>query len=325
MLHSFGLDDHGLKLQTLVADPIWVNTALWIDLLAPSTDEESLVEQTLGIEVPTREEMREIETSNRLYQENGVLYLTATIVTEPNTEPPQNHPITFILTSKQLVTQHYVEFSPLQHVKSFAARHGEQFDSAGAILVGLLEAFVNRIADMLERISDDIDRIASEVFSPLESGRMQRVRDYRKVLERVGRNGDLNSKARETLTSLARLIVFLQQSHHPQLNDNVRVRLHVIFRDLHQMSDHATFLAGKVQFTLDATLGMINIEQNNTMRIFSLVTVLLLPPSVIAAAYGMNFRHLPWVEHPWGFLFAAILMTLSALLPFALFRRRGWL
>jgi magnesium transporter len=151
------------------------------------------------------------------------------------------------------------------------------------------------------------------------------VRDYRKILERVGLNGDLNSKARETLTSLARLIVFLQQSTHPQLNDTVRARLRIIFRDLHQMSDHASFLASKVQFTLDATLGLINIEQNNTLKIFSVVTVLLLPPSVIAAAYGMNFRHLPGVEHPWGFAFIAMLMLVSAILPFALFRRRGWL
>jgi magnesium transporter len=324
MIHFFGLDDQGLKLEALLGDS-WIDAALWIDLLSPTAHEESLVERSLGIEVPTREEMREIETSNRLYEENGVLYLTATVVTELDTEHPQNNPITFILTPRQLVTNRYVDPLPFKRFKAFAVRHGDHCASPGAILAGLLETFVNRIADALERTSDDIDHLAADVFTPLDSHRAQRVRDYRKILERVGRNGDLNSKARETLTSLARLIVFLQQSTHPQLNDAVRARLRIIFRDLHQMSDHASFLASKVQFTLDATLGLINIEQNNTLKIFSVVTVLLLPPSVIAAAYGMNFRHLPGIEHPWGFAFIAMLMLVSAILPFALFRRRGWL
>lgn len=101
--------------------------------------------------------------------------------------------------------------------------------------------------------------------------------------------------------------------------------MRTILRDLHQMSDHAAFLGDKVQFTLDATLGMINIEQNNTLKIFSLVTVLLLPPSVIGAVFGMNFRHIPGVYEPWGFIVAVLMMVISAIVPFMMFRRRGWL
>lgn len=325
MLNCFGLDDHGLKRKPLSLDGLLSDTVLWVDLFDPTREEEFAVERALAIQVPTREDMRAIEASTRLYEEGGVLYLTATIVTQFDTERPQNNPITFILTPHHLVTNRYVDPVSFKKFVVFAAKHRQQCDTPGAIVAGLLEAFVNHIADALESISDNIDRLTAEIFAPLDKQRLQRVRDYRAILERVGRNGDLNSKARETLTSLARLIAFLLQSNHAQIDDLIRLRLNDVSRDLHQMSDHATFLSSKLQFTLDATLGMINIEQNNTLKIFSVVTVLLLPPSVIAAVYGMNFRYLPGSEHPLGFVLTAILMILSAVLPFALFRRRGWL
>ncbi len=330
MLSIHHLDERGL--QRASVDPAIFFVAskldpslLWVDLLEPTAEEEALIEEQFHVAVPTREEMREIETSNRLYEEDGVLFLTATVVTQLDTDHPQNNPITFILTRDVLITNRYVDPLPFQRYATFAARHPEQCRSPGAILAGLLEAFVNRIADALERTSDEMDHLTAEVFTPIDSKRNQRVRDYRQILERVGRSGDLNSKARETLTSLGRLLAFLQQSNHKQIDETTRIRFRTIFRDLRQMSDHAAFLAGKVQFTLDATLGMINIEQNNTLKIFSVVTVLLLPPSVIGAAYGMNLRYLPGAEHPFGFALAVLLMILSAIVPFMVFRRRGWL
>jgi magnesium transporter len=154
---------------------------------------------------------------------------------------------------------------------------------------------------------------------------VHRSRDFRIVLERVGRNGDLVSKARETLASLGRLVVFLQQANHPQIQNDARNRLRTLGRDIAQMSDHATFIGNKVQFMLDATLGMINIDQNNILKIFSVVTLIMLPPSVIGAIFGMNFARIPMSQEPFGFEVAIVLMVLSAIAPFLMFKRRGWL
>jgi magnesium transporter len=325
MISGFLPDDTGLHRHAIPEGAEPPAAALWLDLLEPTADEETRVERALGIDVPTREEMREIETSNRLYDEAGALYMTATVVTKIDTDRPESSQITFILTADKLVTNRYVDPLPFRRYIAYAERHPAQCNSAVTILAGLLEALVNRIADVLERIGNDMDTLSSEVFTPPAPGMRRRTRDYRAILERVGRAGDLDSKARETLSSLARLLAFLQQAEHPQITNEVRTRLRTLSRDVTQMSDHAAFIASKVQFQLDATLGMFNIDQKNILKIFSVVTVVLLPPSVIGAAFGMNFDVIPLSHHGWGFAAAIGLMLLSAVLPWWAFKRLGWL
>lgn len=324
MISWFSLDSSGLVARD--APDQGAGNSLWVDLLEPSAEEEHAVEASLGIEIPTREEMREIETSNRLYEEDGALYMTVTVVTQLDSARPTNSQVTFILTADKLITNRYVDPLPFRRFISHAARHPQGCASAAAILAGLLEAIIDRIADVLERTSDEVDALSTEVFAPPEDGHSRRgLRDYRAILERIGRNGDLNSKARETLGSLGRMLVFLLQANHPQLDREVRERLRSVSRDVRQISDHAAFLANKLQFMLDATLGMVNIDQNNILKIFSVVTVMLLPPSVVGAIFGMNFEHIPGAALPWGFAFTVGLMVLSAVLPIWYFRRRGWL
>jgi magnesium transporter len=151
------------------------------------------------------------------------------------------------------------------------------------------------------------------------------MRDFRKILERLGQNGELVSKARESLVSLGRLLTFVQQSTAVPMADDVRARFRTLSRDVLAMSDHASFLGSKVSFILDATLGLINIDQNNILKIFSVVTVFLLPPSVIGAIFGMNFSKMPWLNDTWGFAAAMGLMVASSILPFLFFKRKGWL
>ena len=325
MISSFLLDDTGLHRSADAPGAALPSDTLWIDLLEPSADEEQRVESQFGIDVPTREEMREIETSNRLYEEAGVLYMTATVVTRIDTDRPESSQVTFILTRDTLITNRYTDPLPFRRYIAYAARHAAQCTSAIAVLAGLLEALVNRIADVLERVGGDMDTLSSEVFTAPAPGMRRRTRDYRAILERVGRAGDLNSKAREALSSLSRLLVFLQQAEHPQMNTEMRQRLRTLSRDVSQMSDHAGFIASKVQFQLDATLGMINIDQNNILKIFSVATVVLLPPSVIGAIFGMNFDLIPAASQPWGFWGAIGLMVVSAVVPWWAFKRLGWL
>ena len=298
--------------------------AIWFDLLEPSPEEERAVEQVLGIDVPTREEMREIEASNRLYEENGGVYMTATIVTKLDTDLPQSTQVTFIITGSHFVTNRYTDPLPFRRFVAFAETHPATCSSATQLLAGLLEAIINRIADVIERVASDIDATSAEVFASAR-GRAERSLDFREVLSRVGQAGELVSKARESLVSLNRLLAFVQQSTSVQLTQDARTRFRTLSRDVIAMSDHSSFLGDKVTFVLDATLGMVTIDQNNILKIFSVVTVFLLPPSVIAGIFGMNFEHMPWLHEAWGFLAAIASMVASAVLPWLWFKHKRWL
>jgi len=295
--------------------------ALWLDLCEPTPAEEQQVEQGLGIDVPSREEMREIESSNRLYEENGTLHMTATLVTKLDTDQGQNTQVTFILAGKRLVTSRYADPLSFRRFIAFAQTHPAACASASLLLAGLLEAIVNRIADVLEQIGSDIEAISARVFTQ----QRKRPHDFRGELGQIGQGGELVSKTRESLVSLSRLLGFLQQSNHERITAEARASLRTVSGDVVALSDHASFLGDKVQFLLDATLGMVQIDQNNILKIFSVVAVLLLPPSVIGAFYGMNFSYLPWLHEPWGVWAALAMMVVSALAPYAYFRRKGWL
>jgi len=297
--------------------------ALWIDLLEPTAEEEKLVEDALGVDVPTREEMREIEASNRFYEDSGVLFMTATIVTKLDTDLPQNAQVTFILTGRQLVTNRYADPVSIRRFIHYSQTHPASCGSAATLLAGLLEAIVNRIADVLERLGSEIDVISAQVFS--RSRRRGLAPGFGTVLERIGQSGELVSKGRESLASLARLLVFVQQAADTHVTQDARTRFRTLSRDVGPMSEYATFLGDKVQFLLDATLGMVSIDQNNILKIFSVVTLFFLPPSVIVGFYGMNFEHIAWLHARWGPWYALGLVVLSGVAPYLFFKRRGWL
>jgi magnesium transporter len=299
-------------------------SAVWIDLLEPTLEEEHAVERELGIQVPSREEMREIETSSRLYEENGVFYMTATIAAKLDTERPESTAVTFILANGRLITNRYLDVKPFKQFQSHAERHPAACASGVIILAGLIEAVVERIADILERAGNNLEAVAAGIFvtgNPPQTAK----RDLRSLVERIGFNGELNSKARESLVSFGRLLVFLQQSSDMTLNQEQRNRIRSIARDLTALSDHASFLGSKVSFLLEATLGLINLEQNNIIKIFSVAAVMFMPPTLIASIYGMNFQHMPELSWPLGYPFALTLMFGSIFGIYFYFKRRGWL
>ncbi len=297
---------------------------IWVDLIEPSANEERMIEQALGIDVPTREEMKEIEASSRLYEEHGALFMTATVATKLDTDLPENAQVTFILAKNRLVTNRYVDPLPFRRFIAYAERHPSSCTTAPIVLAGLIESVINRIADVLERVGGDLDTLSAEIFAPPRKRRTG-ARDFRLVLDRIGQSGDLTSKARESLVSIGRIVAFVQQSVLIPLEKETKERFRSLSRDVLALSDHSSFLGNKVTFLLEATLGMINIDQNNIIKIFSVVTVFMLPPSVIVGWFGMNFPHLPWLSAPHGPLIALGLMLLSAMIPFAIFKRLRWL
>jgi magnesium transporter len=298
--------------------------AVWIDLLNPQLPEIQRVEEACGIEIPTREEMQEIEVSSRLYQEEGALYLTATVLSQSESNNPETTAVTFILAGEHLVTVRHAEPKPfrafaLRAQRQASLRRGEQ------VLTGLLEAVVDRAADILERVTGEVDDLSREVFK--HSGAAEEnIRDFQEILRSVGQTGGLCSRARESLMSIGRLLAFLSQGVSTKgAGKDLRNQLKIMWRDVQSLLDHANFLAGKITFLLDATLGMINIEQNAIIKIFSVVAVIFLPPTLVASIYGMNFEIMPELSWPFGYPLALVMMLVSAFLPYIYFKRKGWL
>jgi magnesium transporter len=325
MLNIFLAQPQGLTRVEAGTPPAIPAEAIWLDLLEPTLEEEKLVEATLGVQVPTREEMKEIETSNRLYEDNGALYMTTTVAARLDTELPVSMAVTFILAGNRLVTNRYLDTKPFQQFIAYASKHGGACQSAISILAGLVEAFTERIADVLERVGADLDNVSSSIFAR-NGSTTPTSRDLRAMIERIGFNGELNSKARESLVSLGRLLMFMQQSAVSGINAEQRDRFRSTSRDVTSLSDHASFLGTKVSFLLEATLGLINVEQNNIIKIFSVAAVLFMPPTLIASIYGMNYHLLPDLPGRYGnFFFSIGLMIASMGVTYALFKRRGWL
>ncbi len=302
-----------------------LSSCVWFDLLNPTREEELLVEDMLGIDAPTREDMQEIELSSRLYSESDAVFMTATVLVHMDSVTPTAAPITFVLKGDRLLTLRYADPRPFTTFAARAQRPTSGYTTGSLIFTGLLEAFVNRIADVLEEMGTQIDSLSAQVF--VERSDKLKNTDFKDTLRLLGRKGDLCSKARESLISLTRLTHYasdaLDVSHLPQAKD-VKNRLMAIDRDVTSMLDHVSFLNSKVAFLLEATLGLINIEQNAIIKLFSVVSVALMPPTLIASIYGMNFKTMPELNWTWGYPLAIALMLVSALVPFIYFKKRGW-
>lgn len=293
---------------------------LWFDLFCPTVEEEAAVETCLQMEIPTREEMREIEISNRLYTEQCHQFMTATMLAKFDIDSPENHAVTFIVSEQRMVTVRYADPLPFRTYASQVERLAPAEHNGHGIFLGLMDAVINRAADIIEIIGQEVDRVTREVFRP----RGSEVVDYQQALQRIGQCGDSASKVRESLITLARLTAYASQNLK---NQSTETTSHLVTqsRDVAALGDHAAFVANKVTFVLDATLGMINIVQNDIIKIFSIAAVMFLPPTLVASIYGMNFHHMPELGWHLGYPMALLLMLISAALPYFYFKRKKWL
>jgi len=297
--------------------------AVWIDMVTPSVQEDRSVEQLIGIAVPTREEMQEIEVSSRLYVENGARYMTATLMCQSDTATPKTTAVTFILSGHRLVTVRYDDPRPFAIVEHKLARSCPAKINGEGVLMDLLDAVIDRSADILERIGAEVDQVSHSIFEPEEEAQQP---SYNDVLKALGRKGDLTSKVRESQVSVGRLLLFLaNEADTMKWPKDIRTQLQSMLRDVGSLSDHATYLTNKITFLLDAMLGVVNIQQNNIIKIFSVAAVVLMPPTLVASIYGMNFRHMPELDWIGGYPFALILMLFAAALPYLYFKWRKWL
>lgn len=296
---------------------------VWIDLHSPAEEERRLVEVRTGLAIPTLADMQEIEVSSRLYSEDGALFMTAPLVAQVEAGDPVSAPVTFIVAPRVFVTLRHTEPKAFRLFAQQAQRTSLPDLRPHGLFLGLLEAIVDRFADVLELISADADRISSEVF--LADG-LPDERPLEMLLKATGRCGELTSKLRESIAACIRLLTWFS---HPQQgiiqNEGLRDRIRTLGRDLASLGDYTNFQTSKIQFLLDATLGRINIEQTKIIKIFSVAAAAFLPPTLIASIYGMNFHHMPELDWPLGYPLAIAAMVLSAVLPLWYFKRKGWL
>ncbi len=301
------------------------SNTLWIDLLNPTAAEEQAVEKALGLDVPTRAEMREIEVSNRFYSENGAHFMTALVLHAVENEAPQTSHLTFILIGNRLVTVRYAEPKAFQIFTDKVCRNDPTCTTGPQILIGLIETLIQRQADHIEKIQDDVETLAPQIFGQKHAGQ-NKGRRLDVMLRSIGKAGDLTSRSQESVVSFHRTLHYLGDAVRERGEDKRLIdRVESANRDVGSLVDHLKSLSGRTAFLLDATLGMISTEQNQIIKLFSVMAVMLMPPTLVASVYGMNFRHMPELDWPWGYPMALGLMFVSALIPFIYFRRKGWL
>ena len=324
MLRSFSVRERRLHVAEIDAasGETPPSDTVWLDLYQPTGAEETLVEGWLGIDIPTRAEREEIESSSRLYTEDDTAFLTGTVVRSVTGASAESATVTFALTQARLVTVRHADLQAFTTFERELRRQPQTGATVARVFPALLDSIIERIADVLERLRGDLDGLSREVFAERAQASDH---DYRALLGRIGRLGDLISKARESLLSLSRVTAFARQLAIFDDDRTAAGRLITVAQDIASLTDHASFLNSKVTFLLDATLGMISIQQNAIIKIFSVVAVIFLPPTLIASIYGMNFQVMPELTWSFGYPLALVLMLISAVLPYLIFKARGWL
>jgi magnesium transporter len=325
MLRAYGPDCDGSiidpKLDKIPDD------ATWIDLEEPTNEEEALVERCIMVDVPTQDEMAEIEPSSRLYESNNAQYMTISVLYGVNDGVPSTTPISFVLSNNRLVTIRYATPKPVRAFMDHARRERALVQDAPTVMVRLLDAIIDRLADELENAAAEIERISSHIFQREIDDRRIPAARLTALLTRIGRAQTLLTKIRYSAVSTSRMLNFLGGSNrlHDPANEEFRHHIVSLTTDVTSLSEHASFLSDNVTFLLDASLGLISIEQNAAMKLFSWAAIIFLPPTLIAGIFGMNFHHMPELDWVWGYPASLTLMLASAVLPYLYFKRRGWI
>jgi magnesium transporter len=296
---------------------------VWIDLVEPTAQEDAYVEGLLGIQVPTRDDLKDIEPSSRLYIEKSAVFMTASLVWRADGINPELTDVAFILSGNRLVTVRYAEPKSFQLFIAALGRAPDDLRDGSSMLARLLETIADRTAEILEQTVDQIDKLSIDIFR--DRGKRRPPQFLESKLAHIAEYHRLVSKVRDSLNSLSRLLAFLMNVpliHEDKSDDNL---CRTVARDVATLSEHAAFIASNIAFLLDASLGLINVEQNAIIKIFSIASVVFLPPTLVASIYGMNFHFMPELDWHLGYPVALLGMLLSAIIPFFFFRWKGWL
>lgn len=301
---------------------------VWIDLRDASPAEVETVGRLTDFALPTFDELREVERSSRLRRQKDALVMSMPLAFA-EAHGIATTPVGFVLTKDRLIT---IRFHGAKGFDMCAERLGKDWDGpapdAAKVLIVLLESLVDRLADKLEEIGDGLDLLAGRVFAnhaPAQA-RPPKVKDavLRGTMGRIGRSGQALGKLRASLLAIGRMAPYLEAEAREWLDESARSHLDTLRQDIASLDEYETHLTDKVQFLLDAALGLINIEQNNTFKVLTIASVIGIPPTLVASMYGMNFRGMPELDWAWGYPYALALILFSAVIPAIWFKWKGW-
>jgi len=298
---------------TLPADTVW------LDLVSPSRTEELAIERALRRPVPTPAEMAEIEASSRLYRQDDATYLTTDLLYNTDALLPLTGPVTFILSDGPLVTVRYFEPRAFKILSEKFDRDPALCEGSLMVLLHLFEAIIDRMADVVERLSREVESVSDDIFAA--PGKT----NYAGAIKQLGTAQLASSRVADSLTGIERALSFVQLDERFAQNEKAREHQRSLVRDIQSLQSHTAGLGQAVNFQLSAALGLINIEQSAIIKIFSVAAVAFMPPTLIASIYGMNFEHMPELAQMWGYPAALLAMIISALFPLWFFKKRRWL
>jgi magnesium transporter len=301
--------------------------AIWIDLRDPTAEERAEIEAATKLRLPERGDIEEIESSSRVYLEDGALYLSTPMLTGDDCLTNPLTAVGFVLTKNRLVTLRY---SPIAAFDEVIQRSEGKNEPANAsdLFLRLFETVVDHSADALEHAGAELEGISRRAFRAESEGdqKKKHTSDHlRGALRGLGRLSDGISHLRDSLLGMGRIAAFVHETGRETHLDGAIPRLNAIRGDISSLNDYQAHLAGKVQFLLDATLGFINIQQNDIVKTLTVVSVVGVPPVLIAGIYGMNFKFMPELGWRHGYAYSLVLIVVSALLPYAWLKRRGWM
>lgn len=294
---------------------------VWIDLHDPDDSQVKDAHLKCGTRIPTREDLSEIESSSRHFVEDGALYLSVPLVVNALTDDPALTPVGFIVTRERLVT---IRFDRLKSFETAAEQFKASPPKTGLeAFTGLIEALIDRKADLLEKHAQETDEVSREVFRRERNKRVDGD-GMRRLLTRIGILGDRASKMRTSLVTLARVLPFVVDVADGKLPDDIAARLHSAKEDVVSLIGFQEGLANKTQFLLDAALGFTNIDQNDVFKVLTVVSAVGVPPTLVASMYGMNFKIMPELSWTYGYPYAIGLIIVTTLIPLWWFRKKGW-
>jgi magnesium transporter len=299
---------------------------VWVDLFSPSAEELAQACADYGLEIPSRDDLEEIESSSRLRSDGDVLILSMPIASRSSAGEPMPTPIGFVLTPKLLVTVRYAELHAIQ--PALERMRKETAPNSVDMFATLVEGMVDYAADMLEGLSAQLNATSRRVFSRHDRSRRRNVarsnRALKDTLLELGEAGDHLSNIRDSILGLQRIAPFTLDKGQKWIDPSIQLRLKTVSQDLQSLADFEVHLTDKVQFLLDAVLGFINTEQNDIFKVLTIVSVVGIPPTLIASMYGMNFDTIHEYHWRYGYAWGLSLIFLSAVLPTVWFKWRGW-
>jgi len=324
MLNVFTLAN-GRLVQEEIGDPEALARVqpIWVDLEAPTPEEKGWLAGRFGLTIPSDVVDDDLEESARFYEEdNGELHIRSDFLIEgepgPEAKPSRNVRVAFILRQNVLFSIHAEDLPVFRLLRLRARRIPALIEDAKDVLLKLYDADAEYSADALEGIYDSLERVSEGVLKQNIDDA-----DAARALAAIAKEEDLNGRIRRNVMDTRRALSFMMRSRMLSADQFEEARQ--ILRDIDSLDSHTAFLFDKINFLMDATVGFININQNKIIKIFSVASVALLPPTLIASIYGMNFRHMPELDWTLGYPFALALMLASVAAPFIYFRRKGWL